>query len=183
MEDLERKKIQSDIVTSWIGLIGVLGALLFGAIQYLDSKDKSLSDKKKASLSYAESYDSTEMYEARKAVDLIVIPVLALANKEAQKAASPAQAEQINSKVISETMTGAIESNEKYKSVQVILSFFDRAWNCVKLDLCDADALAGLLREKAYSLNTMFGSYIEHRQETNPEFGIGISNILAHNPL
>ena len=140
MEKMEKAKLLSDIATSWIGLLGVLGALFFGINQYIQNNNSSLSDKKKESLTFLENYSNEQMVISRRALDEVAIPILGDALRAAKQANSAIEANKLARNAIDSQIVGKIESNQNNKEINEVVLFLDRAWNCVELDLCDKEA-------------------------------------------
>lgn len=177
MEPTERYKNISDIVTSWIGLTAVLFSLYIGLYTYLDSQSKIVSDKNKTALSFVERFDSPAFVEIRKRVDILVSDL----GKKAKTQEAPEERQlEIARVFFYEKIALFTSGHDYYKDVQLLISYFDQAWMCVELKLCDREAISLLLGDNAKQVDYFFRGYIEHRQKSNSSTGKGLEAILSY---
>lgn len=178
MEPIERIKIKSDLILGWIGLLGLLGTISFGLMQYINHKEGQLDDKKKSAFSLVEIYNKDPIIEARESLGNISHDIIYNAKSSVDGIHSLQGVHKIYYDSLASSVTEATENHETREALTKVVNFFDQAKLCIESLLCDEKVLQKSLHEEAYSYWFIFQSYIEENKVFRPSFGDGIEHFL-----
>lgn len=151
---IERSKSLSDFISSWLGIVAVIAAGLFSAVQYLEHKQ---SVKLERTLTYVQRYNdgdyvnSTQQLEAAVHSHYSELTAILLNTDY-----SPEQLEQQYSQFILKVL----EKDQLYLQLSKVFSFHVELIQCINAGLCTEDVSRTFFSNNARDLIRTFYPFI-----------------------
>lgn len=157
---MDRIKTLSDIIATWVTILGVFAGGIFGLIQYVE---KSKGERVKATLDYVDRYNKSPLLEAQ--TQLNEFWNARAADVFAQQKAGEAQ--------LSAYVDGAIREHRLESNVELLVSFFENLRACTCAELCDQATVNRFFDKHAYDWHGLLYPYLAKQRERlcDPTFG------------
>lgn len=153
--NLERIKVLTEILTSWLGAIALLLGGGFAVVQYME-KDKA--DRVKASMDFFERYNKPPFYDSRQRIerawernDYELNRILGVKPMDRQK--------------YTDYVLFVIDRENIEYDVFQMIAFFESLEVCVKLSICDSAAALSFLQADARTLYRLHFSAINRARQ------------------
>lgn len=160
---LERFKLLSDVVRTWLGAIALILGGGFAIVQYIE---KEKADRIKVSLDFFDRYNKSPFYDSRQRIeraweknDVELDKILSANPMDRRK----------YSKFIT---TVAKQENIEYDIFQLI-AFFESLEICIRSAICDSSAAVSFLHSDAQAFYRLHFSVIHQAREFRGDPSIG----------
>lgn len=177
MTPLEQTKTTSDIIVSWLSLLGVAAAVVFGFSQYRSDVVGQIKDTERTTLSFIARYNQSEILKARSGTQTSID---ALNNELEAELQNIRNLNEINVRTDEFFETRAadrLRSDGTYLDAQLIVRFFDEIWVCIDVGLCDRPSAVKFFVDEAYQYHFVLKGEIQRIQRTRPNYGIGLQEL------
>lgn len=163
---MEKFKPWSDIIATWVTIIGVLSGGILALIQY---GDRISEERVKESLKYVDRYNSGRILDARTEIEHFWDDKNRI--KKLQKKQSEPELARL---IVSEIDSSRAVSDD----FNLVLSFYDNLRICTCARLCDMATITSFFGSEAYKLNGLFFPYIAKQRKLLNDDEIGVSLYL-----
>lgn len=184
METLERRKKISDMMVSWLSLIGVAAAVIFGFIKYNTSLTELSVDRFKTTLGYVERYGGDQMLKFRSQVSDFEFQMrLGIQEKfpELIKSQYMQDYETTNEQgsFLLEHSADVLNSMDVGVAMYYVVRFFDELWICVDSGFCDQKTAMSFFQQEARSHRLYLWAIISSSRRESPRYGVGIEKFSS----
>lgn len=164
---MEKIKLLSDVIATWVTIIGAFAGGIFALIQYTDQVS---SARVQETLKYVERFNKEPLQNASARLE-------AFWNQRAEKVLNPVEGEQ----ALSTYINSEIRNNKLEKDTALLLSFFDSLRTCTCAKLCDEGTTRQFFGKQAYDFHGLYHPYIVSQRNNlrDTSFGAGVES-LAH---
>ncbi|CUH52669.1 hypothetical protein [Shimia marina] len=177
MTDLEAFKTKSDVAVSWLSLIGVGAAVLFGISEYQESASKRIDDAQRTTLEFISRYNQEGVLQARSDVQRSIDTLGEALSKKLAGVTSLEAINEIVSRHYREQTSAQLRSDESYQDALLVVRFFDELFVCVDTGLCERNSAERFFTDEAYQYHLVMQAEIERIQLTRPRFGLGLEQM------
>ena len=160
---IKKWKTWSDLIVTWITLIGTLTGAVYALFQYIDN---TRADRAKETLKFVERFESDRMYASRQRVDA------ALQKLEGELINNYKKGEA----VYSDCLNAGIKDSAISHDLDQIFDFYDQLQACSLSSLCDKDISLRFFGKYAFDLVGTIYPYMEQQQKQfgDAQYGSGI---------
>lgn len=164
---MEKIKLISDVIATWVAILGAFAGGIFALIQYTDQIS---SARVQETLKYVERFNKEPIQNATARLEEFW-------NERAGKILNPAGGEQ----ALSEYINSEIGNNKLEKDTALLLSFFDSLQTCSCAKLCDEGTALQFFGKQAYDFHGLYHPYLVSQRDNlrDTSFGAGVES-LAH---
>jgi hypothetical protein len=155
---LEDKKRLSDIVVSWIGVLGLLAAASWTLVEYYENKDKEQSQQ---TLKYVTAINSGELFEAQS----LIATTWATKSSNLEELIEAGNENKLADFIVSTSNEENVRS-----SIWIVIDFYESLATCVNEEICSKDNALAFFGERSLRFYNLHHHFIEAtRQELGDE--------------
>ncbi len=160
--ELERLKLWSDIIATWVTIIGVFSGGIFAVLQYAD---RASAERVRETLQYVEKYNEGPLLQARTRLENFWNP----------------RAEEIFAKqrqgegMLYAYLDTGIRRNRLEGDASLLNAFFDNLRTCTCAKLCDLATVERFFGKEAADLNGLLFPYAAEQRKRLNDASIGAS--------
>ena len=155
---LENKKHLSDMLVSWIGVIGVITAGVWSINEYIDN---GIKNRTQETLKYVHIFNSGEMFKAQR-------NVASRWNKEAGKIKALREAG--DEEALADFVVSVASKEEMFHDIWLIIDFFESLATCVSQSLCEKNSALSFFGDRAKRFYLTHYHYIEEVKELSEDY-------------
>lgn len=169
IDPMENIKLWSDVIGTWVAILGAFAGGIFAVIQYTD---KLSSERVQESLKYVERFNENPLLQA----------TIRLENFWNPKAEIVFQKQAAGEQVLSVYLDAEIRQNGLENEVSQLASFFENLRTCTCGKVCDGATTRQFFGKQAFDLHGVLFPYLkeQRRRLNDPSFGVGME-LLAKN--
>lgn len=162
-DKMGRVKTFSEIVATWVGLIGLLAGGLFGVVQYLD---KEKADRVKVTLDFLDRQSKDPVYTSKRRLliawrshepalmDVVRKPNVTLIDLQA-------------------VVVNVVEQEQLFEHIVATVDFYESLGVCVEKNLCDAETARALFQEDARVFFNLHRPFFDKLRTDRGDAGYG----------
>lgn len=147
---MERIKLLTEIVTSWLGAIALILGGGFAVVQYLE---KEKGDRVKVSLDFFDRYNKPPFYDSRKRIE----DAWHKNDYELDKILS---SQPMDKKKYSEFVIAVVQRENIEYDVFQLMAFFESLEICIESEICDRSSALSFLHSDALAFYRLHFSII-----------------------
>ena len=159
---MERLKLWSDIIATWVTIIGVFSGGIFAVLQYVD---RASGERVRETLQYVEKYNEGSLLQARIRLENFWNP------RTEEVFAKQRQGE----RALYAYLDAAIRRNRLEGDASLLNSFFDNLRTCTCANLCDLATVERFFGKDAFDLNGLLFPYAAEQRKRLNDASIGAS--------
>lgn len=159
---IEDVKIWSEIIGTWVTIIGVFAGGLFALNEYLE---KASSERIKVTLEYVDTFNRDPLQSARSHLDDIWFP---RTNEIFLKT-------ELGEEELSKFVIDVIKQNNLKHYIDLVVGFFDNISACACAKLCDEQTVRNFFGKYAFDFYGLNFPYIQKRRKQMRDSSYGSS--------
>ena len=166
MKTINNFKAWSDVIATWVTIIGVFIGGVFALIQHYD---KASSERVKTTLDYVQRFNKDPLQKAR-------IRLEEFWNEQAESVfGKTANSE----KELAEFIVTTIRNNKLGKDMALLIEFFENLHACICGKLCDEDTAKRFFGKYSFDFYGLFFPYLEEQRQRlkDESFAIGVESL------
>jgi len=156
---MEKIKLISDVIATWITILGAFAGGIFALIQYTDQVS---SGRVQETLKYVERFNKEPIQNAAARLELFW-------SKRAENVLNPTGGVQ----TLSSYINSEISKNGLENDIAPLLSFFDSLQTCTCAKLCDVGTTLQFFGKQAYDIHGMYHPYIVSQRASLRDNSVG----------
>lgn len=159
---MEKLKLWSDVISTWVTIIGAFAGGTFALVQYLD---QASSARVQETLRYVERFNKEPLQK-------VTMHLEEFWNARAEKVLKPVGGEQ----ALATYINSEIGNNKLENDTSLLFSFFDSLQACTCAKLCDEDTMHQFFGKHAYNFHLLYYPYIAEQRKNlrDASFGVGV---------
>jgi|GEM_PF-5329839 len=177
MRDWNALKTKSDILVSWISLVGVIAAVLFGVSEYRENRLKKIGDTERATLEFISRYNQEGILAARSKIQQSFDTLGSSLKNNLEGINSLEAINQISAQFYKLNTANQLRSDATYNDAMLLVRFFDELLICIDIGLCDRPSAEKFFTDEAYQYHLMLKTEIDRIQLTRASFGLGLEKL------
>lgn len=164
MTPLERRKAISEIIATWVGLVGLVAGGLFGVVQYME---KDRGDKIKVTLDFLDRLNRSPVLDARKNVfeawEKHRLELDEILNKQASGD------DELDSLILR-----VVDQHRLFSSLITLIDYYDSLEICVAKMVCDEPTSAALFANDARVFFALHYPFIEKERQARSDASFAV---------
>jgi hypothetical protein len=165
----ETVKLHSDIISTWLSIIGIILGGGYGLYQYME---KEKGDRIATTLAFLERYNKSPVADARERLENVWLDyddeqLKILANKNTASTEHP------------KFVLGVIGSKQLGRDITTMESFYSSLEVCIENNICEESVAASFFANDAKSFFDQHYAFIDktRKEHHNPDYGTLVSKL------
>lgn len=159
---MEKLKLWSDVIATWVTIIGAFAGGLIALMQYFD---KSTSERVKETLEYVDRYDKEPLQSSRSRLEDFWSP----------RAEKVFEKQKAGERELYDFMNSTIRKNGLEHDINLLIDFFERLRTCTCANLCDEATVRRFFAKEAYDLHGSVFPYVSEQRLRLKDKSIGVA--------
>lgn len=160
---MERIKLLTDIVTTWLGAIALILGGGFAVVQYLE---KEKGDRVKVSLDLFDRYNKPPFFDSRKRIEHAW-------QKNDVELDRILSGKPMDKQQYTDFITAVVQRENIEYDVFQLIAFFESLEICIRSEICDRSAAVSFLHSDAQAFYRLHYSTIHQAREFRGDSSIG----------